>query len=389
MRAVFWFLVLFGLAVGLAVAARYNEGYALLVLPPYRVQLSLNLLIAALLVAFVLFYILLRMIGHTLRLPMAVHAFRERRKRDKAARALRDAVRFLFEGRYGHAVASATQAHAGAEAPGLAALIAARAARAMRDDKQEREWLERAAVEDKDVRTARLMTAAELHYDARRFDLALDSLEQLQKGGQRHIAALRLALRTGQALGRWTEVLRLARQLEKHRALSPEVAASLRYRAHQESIRNLREDPAGLLAYWRQQPEAERRDARLAGAAARALIAAGEADGAQRIIEEQLKGEWSTELAQLYAECRGGDLLGRIAHAEDWLKSQPRDAGLLLALGRLCLQQQLWGKAQSYLEASIAVAPSRTAHIELAELLDQLGRGEQADTHYRAAARMA
>lgn len=388
MRAVFWLLVLFGLAVGLAVAARYNEGYALLVLPPYRVQLTLNLLISGLLVAFVLFYIVLRIIGHTLRLPLAVHAFRERRKRDKAARALRDALRFLFEGRYGHAVASATQAHAGAEARGLAALIAARAARAMRDDNQERAWLERAAAEDKDVRTARLMTAAELHHEARRFDAALDSLEQLHKGGQRHIAALRLALRTSQAIGRWTEVLRLARQLEKHRALSPEVAGSLRYRAHQENIRHMRDDPVALLAYWRQQPEAERRDARLVAAAARALIAAGETNGAQRMIEEQLKTDWSTELAQLYAECRGGDLLGRIAHAEDWLKNQPRDAGLLLALGRLCLQQQLWGKAQSYLEASIAVAPSRAAHIELAQLLDQLGRGGQADTHYRAAARM-
>ena len=68
------------------------------------------------------------------------------------------------------------------------------------------------------------------------------------------------------------------------------------------------------------------------------------------------------------------------------LQRLPRDGALLLTLGRLCRQQQLWGKARSYLEASLAITPSRAAHIELAQLLDQLEESALATRHYRAAA---
>jgi HemY protein len=52
----------------------------------------------------------------------------------------------------------------------------------------------------------------------------------------------------------------------------------------------------------------------------------------------------------------------------------------------LCVQQQLWGKAQSYLEASLAVASGCAAHIELARLFDRLERPEDANRHFRVAA---
>ncbi|HXE38657.1 MAG TPA: heme biosynthesis protein HemY, partial [Azonexus sp.] len=54
--------------------------------------------------------------------------------------------------------------------------------------------------------------------------------------------------------------------------------------------------------------------------------------------------------------------------------------------GRMCLRHRLWGKAQSYLEASLAVEPTQEAHLELARLCDQLERPEQANKHYRASA---
>jgi HemY protein len=56
---------------------------------------------------------------------------------------------------------------------------------------------------------------------------------------------------------------------------------------------------------------------------------------------------------------------------------------LLLVLGRLCAHQQLWGKAQSYFEASLSVEPSYSAHLELAQLHDRLERVDEARGHYR------
>ncbi|MBI3140484.1 MAG: heme biosynthesis protein HemY [Rhodocyclales bacterium] len=386
MRTLLWLLALFALAVGISFAAGYNDGYVLLVLPPWRVEVSLNFFIVALAAGFALLYGLMRTVINTLRLPQAVRAWRAGKRRDKAVRALREAVQRLFEGRYGQALKSAAIAFGAGEAPGLAALVAARAAHGLRDGEREEEWLRRAAEHDAEARAARLMTEAELHVRARRFEAAAEALAALQEGGQRHVAALRLGLRAYRQLGRWDDVLRVARQLEKHRGLTAEMAAPLKLRAHLENLRARAGDARALLAYWQSAPAAERRAVRFAAAAARALIGAGESAAAQRLIESQLENEWDSELAELIAACRGGDSLARIAKAEKWLERQPNDARLLLALGRLCREQQLWGKAQSYFEASLAVQPSQDAYAELATLLDQLDRGAEANRIYRAAA---
>lgn len=386
MRILLWLLALFALAVGVSLAFGYNEGYVLIVLPPWRIELSLNFFIVLAVGGFLLGHVLLRLLSHTLHLPQAVRAFRERKRREKGARALREAVQQLFEGRYGHALKNAALSHAAGEAPALSALVAARAAHFLRDSRREEEWLKRAAEHDDEAHAARLMTEAELHVDARRFDAALVALDALQEGGGRHIAALRLALRVHRGLGRWDDVLKVARQLEKHRALTQDAAAPLKQRAHLENLRGREGDARALAAYWEAVPAEDRRFSRLAAAAARALIAAGDGATAQRIIEQQVEAEWDSELAGLYAECRGGDILARIARGEKWLEKHAEDARLLLALGKQCREQQLWGKAQSYFEASLAIQPGQDAHVELAALFAQLGRSEESNQAYRSAA---
>ncbi|HMV64932.1 MAG TPA: heme biosynthesis HemY N-terminal domain-containing protein, partial [Rhodocyclaceae bacterium] len=192
MRALLWVLGLFALAAGLAIAGRYNEGYALLVLPPYRVQISLNLVLVLLLGGFVGIYALSRLVARTLALPGAVQRFRARKGRERAAQALYDAARLRIEGRFGQAMRQAAAAHEAKESPGLAALLAARAAHSLRDDERYRAWLAKAAEHDDEVRVARLMTEAELAVEGRRFEEAAERIADLQAGGQRHIAALRL-----------------------------------------------------------------------------------------------------------------------------------------------------------------------------------------------------
>ena len=80
MRGLMWVLAVFALAVGLSLAAHLNNGYAILVFPPYRAELSLNFAILIVLAAFTLGYLLLRLVVHTLRLPLHVHNFRLRRR---------------------------------------------------------------------------------------------------------------------------------------------------------------------------------------------------------------------------------------------------------------------------------------------------------------------
>ncbi len=389
MRGLLWLLGLFALAAALAVAGRYNEGYALVVWPPYRIQISLNLLILLLVGGFGAIYALSRLVSRTLALPRAVQRYRERKSRERASQAIYDAVRLRIEGRYGQALKQAADAYEAGEAPGLAALLAARAAHSLRDGERYRGWLAKAAGHDAEVRLARLMTEAKLAVEDRRFDEAAERLADLQAGGQRHIAALRLALRTAQARGNWSEAVRVVRQLVKVKALTVEQADPIKRRAHQESLRQRAGDAQALAAYWQEVPRDEQRDARLVGDLARALIAADDSAGAQKAIEAQLGTDWDSVLAGLYGRCEGGDVRARLVKGEEWLKREPRDPQLLLTLGRLCVQSQLWGKAESYLEASLAIAPGWGAHVELARLAERIGRTDDANRHYRAAAELA
>jgi len=106
------------------------------------------------------------------------------------------------------------------------------------------------------------------------------------------------------------------------------------------------------------------------------------------LLADALESHWDSALIGLYAECAtaSDDILSRIAQAEKWLVQHPDDAGLLRALGKLCMQRQLWGKAQSYLEASLSVTPSREAYIELARLFQQTQKPDLAAQNYQRAA---
>jgi HemY protein len=140
---------------------------------------------------------------------------------------------------------------------------------------------------------------------------------------------------------------------------------------------------------WRKVPEALRRDARVAGAAAEGYIALQAGGRAAELIERSLEQAWDSDLAGLYGDCAGSDALGQIERAERWLAAHADDAALLLTLGRLCAVQGLWGKAQNYIDASIAIEPTHAAHLAAAQLNDKLGNAEAAQRHTRVALELA
>lgn len=383
MRGLLWLLALCAVAVGVSLAARFNDGYLLLIVPPYRIEIALSLAIVLFFAAFILLYVSLRAIGFTLSLPGRVGAFRARRRHEKATASLHESIRLLFEGRYSLALKKAGEVYAVGQSPGLAALLAARAAQRLGEPDKEQEWLGR--VNDPRLDPARLMLEADIAIDRGDFKEAVAALQALQNIAGRHIAALRLELRAQQGCGNWPEVLRLARLLEKREALAPELAQEIKAEAHQEIIRQQRADKGQLLDYLHHVPTKERSVA-LTRTSCEALLEHGVDDEAQRMIEKQLDRQWDSTLVQLYGQVRVSDLTPCIARAEKWLPQHPDDAQLLLSLGRLCLAQRLWGKAQIYLEASLSLDDQRAVRLELARLFEQTERWDEAMPHYRAAA---
>jgi HemY protein len=157
----------------------------------------------------------------------------------------------------------------------------------------------------------------------------------------------------------------------------------LRLQAHLENIKSNEEDITSLKRYWNTLSWHEKNDGQIAAATTRALMAQGDNATAQKIIENSLDTELYSELIALYADCRSGAVSWQIQRAESWLAKHPNNADLLLTLGKLCAYGELWGKAQSYLEASLSIEPGYPAHLALAQLFEKLGKQDVASEHYR------
>ena len=393
MRIFLWLLTLVATAVGLALVARFNAGNVVLFYPPYRVDMSLNFFLLLAMLLFLVLYFSLDAITTTREMPGRVAAYRKERREREGIRALRDALKALFEGRFGQSEKAARRAAESPENAGLSALIGARAAHSMRQSARRDMWLG-ATEEDASLKTARLMTTIELLVDERRPELALEAVQELNASGTRHIHALRLALKANQRAKHWPEVLRLTRSLDKHSALHPSLSNRLRELAYEDLLRDRTHDAESIRRVWASVPASDRVKAFVATHAANAFNARGLHDEASPIVEKALVVEWDDRLVRAYRESASAEgspsLLAQIEHCEQWSRERPNDAELALTAGVLCLKQKLWGKAQRHLEQALsdATEPSmvREAHLKLAQLHEALGQTEEAAAHFRRCA---
>jgi len=378
-----WLIALFATAVGLAILARYNHGYVLVTYAPYRFEFSLNFLIILIVVAFLVFHALVRIASVTLDLPEKVRAYRLHRARNHARSSMHDALTAYFEGRYSAAEKAAANALSLGEWPALSSVIAARAAHQLRRFEQRDKYLHFADEAGPEARLLRPITQAELLLRESRVIDALEALKEVRRVSPKSVAALRLTLKAQTIAKDWEEVLELTDWLEKVNGIDPTYAEQSRHNAYLGLLNRKAHDSQALKSVWQSIPPAFRTRRAIALTATKHFITLGNTSGAIAILETSLEDQWDSTLIELYGECLSDNVLPQIEKAESWLKHYPEDAMLLKTLGKLCARQSLWGKARSYLEASLAVEPTQATHIALAQLLETLGKRDEALMHYR------
>ena len=393
MRLFLWLVALMAAAIGIAVTARFNPGNVVLFYPPHRIDMSLNFFCVLAAALFVFLYAVIRALRATLKMPAKVAAYRQQKRERDGNKGLREALKALFEGRFGHAEKAAIRASELPENAGVAALIGARAAHRMRQGARRDQWLAKLN-DDNVMKTARLMTMTELLVDDHQPEAALDAVRELNASGTRHIHALQWSLKAQQQAKNWPEVLRLVRSLDKHRALHPALSARLRELAYADLLSDQTNDAESLQRVWSTVPNADRVKPYVACLAATALNARGLHDEARRVAEESLAADWDERVIRAYREAAApagsAALLAQIEACEKWLHTRPTDAELALTLGSLCLKQKLWGKAQRYLEQALSDASDprmvRESHLKLAQMHEALQQQEEAANHYRQCA---
>lgn len=383
MRWLISLLIVGVLAVGLAMAGRYDPGYVVLVYPPWRMEISFISFVLAVAGLVISGVVMLRIAALTLGLPARVREQRERRAAKKRDENFAGGLKAYVEYRYQDAAQSLGQWQGDDARVGLARVLAARAAQEMRAAAQRERFIQDATAHGAEL--AAQLFEAETCLDAKDATAALVAINRAKDIAPKHTALLRLELKARQMTGQWDEAERVLDALARSNALEAGVATQNRRITYAENLKRRAEDDRGLLEYWKKIPSDFKADSWVARAAVRAFMQRGGHDTALDVLESALNREWNEDLVALYGELRGSNPTRQIEQAEKWLRAQPRDAQLLLTLAQLCSVQQLWGKAQSYLEASLAISASAEGHIRMAELKTQSGQPGEACQHYQKA----
>ena len=351
-----------------------DPGYVLVRFRGITAQTSLLAAVVLLLLAWAAATVLWRLA----RWPFGAFSRRHRRL---SQQRLAEGLVALMEGRHGDAERDLNRASRLDTLRGPALLAAAEASSRRGEHGRALESLDEAA--QVAPRAARVLRARVLRRDGRPAEaLTLLTPEadnsSLSPGGWREYALAALA--SGD-----TRRARIALEpLQKSGVLGARGYNALETQVLVASIQAAT-DGAVLNALWSQLPKSQRRAPAVIDAYARKAAGFGLALPAMDEVESALRREWSPQLVETYGMLAGDDLDARLRRAESWLDGHPNDPSLLLALGRMCVRMNLWGKARQYLERSLALVPSASGWEALGDSYAGQGDATLAQRCYRNA----
>lgn len=387
MRAALWFLALFGMAVAIALFAGNNQGAITVFWPPYRLDLSLNLVLLLLALLFLTLHVALRALTALFAMPGHARSWRIQHQERALHVALLDAFSHLVAGRFIRARKAAevvlaresamtrsgeTLAYSG-RLRALSHLLAAESAQALQDkaarEAHFRQALEQASRRDaQETREGVRLRAARWALEDRDAQGALEWLDELPQGASRRTIALRLRLRAARMARQTLLALETARLLAKHRAFS-EVAARGILRGLALELVLAAHDPDQLQTVWKKLDTAEHGMPEVAIEAAHRMFKLG---GDVALARTWLLPIWERMVAQPgaltevqrislirvlesgFALASGGPEAAWLIRIEQAQMAHPGDAALQYLAGITCMRLQLWGKAQQLLRQSLA-----------------------------------
>ena len=294
-----------------------------------------------------------------------------------------DGLVAAVEGRHGQATKSLERAAHVASLQAPALLARARSAQAQGDDEQAIAALDAAAEK---APAAALSMRARFLLERNRNAEALDLLKTAMAKSALPPAALRSLIDAASRCGDSNAALTALSALAKTHSMSDEAFAELETRTLATALASAPNADA-LNALWSGTGRVQRQRETIVIAYAKRAAAVGQPIAAMSEIQAALRRDWSEQLVRAYGELGPSDVVARLRQAEGWIAAQPNSAGLMLTLGRLCNQNELWGKAREYLGRGLAIAPDASLWEALGDACAGFGDHDVAQRAYRNALR--
>lgn len=368
--------MLLTLALG-ALAANFllqDNGYVLINFRGYLIEMSVPIMLFLLLLA----YLAVRLLIRLWQAPRRLGELAARRRTRKAGEFITRGYIELGQGNFARGEKLLTRGARNSETPLLNYLAAARAAQAQGDTSRRDNWLAMAADQEPRARETIALTRAELQLASKETAAARHTLDELLKLSPRNPEALRLKAGLCAAADDWHELERLLPLLRKHARVAPEVLDDWTIKAWTGLLSETEPDESRIRQLLKALPRSLRAHPQIVAAHSQARIALGDAGRAESLLRSALPQSWDPALLALYSEPGVGDAVKRLRRVENWLQERPQDPELLLCAARLCVLNELWGKARSYYESSAGLHPAPQTYHELGQLLLRTGEQQQA-----------
>ncbi len=356
-----------------------DPGYVVIQMRGHLIEMSVPMLVGLIIAVLVSVWLLYRLIRLPRKLGEAAGQVMSARKGRQFTKGLIAAA----EGRLAKGERLLTRGAQHAETPLLNYLAAARVAHQQGATERRDNWLTMAYEQTPGAANAVLLTQAELQLANAQFEQALATLRKIREDVPNHDQALVLLGRTYAAVKDWTHLGELLPKLRKLKRIDDDTLSAWEEKVHVEALTGAGDDLAELEKRWNAIPQNLRQNTAIIERYVELLAPAGGSATAETVLRKALKQSLRPSLIRLYGTLDGADSTRQLKTVESWLKDRGDDADLLQAAGRICIRDELWGKARSYLESAIALNPNPAAYQAYGELLSALGEDESAGLAFR------
>ncbi|NIB39401.1 metal-dependent phosphohydrolase [Pseudomaricurvus alkylphenolicus] len=293
---------------------------------------------------------------------------------------------YFIEGNWRQALRLLTRSAPVSSAPLVNYLGAARSAYELGDEQQANSMLAKAEEENPNAGLAVALTQARMQLLAKKYEQCAATLERARKLSPKHPVVLDLLRQVLEQLQDWQGLEKILPQLKRQNVVDEHELERLSRLVY---IRQLQQagqqdfSADAIESAWQKVPKNWRQSPEVVLIYVKLLEAEKAAINAESTLRKVLQKQWNSQLVLYYGLLKGADVQRQLLTAEGWLKERPGNAELLLTLGRLCMRNQLWGKARDYFESSLKIQGSPEAFAEMARLLAHLGEHKRSTEYYQ------
>jgi len=385
MKYLFSFFVIIFIAIIAGLLAHEDSGYVLFGRGYDTLEMSLSFFLILLILSYFFGYIFVRFISRTWTMPEHLKQWRRIQQAEKARKISLKGLINLSQGQWKKAERLLTRAVKNSDMPLLNYLSAAKAAQKQNAPERRDHYLALAYQSMPEADFSVKLTQAELQFAYGQNEQALATLVHLHRLSPKHPHIMVLLSQLYQQLKSWEDLRQLLPQLRKHTVFPEKELLKIEKETYIELVQqaNKNSDTDKIHQLWKNISRDLKKEPDLLEIYCNKLIQLEQNDEAELILRNSLRKEWQPKLVKQYGLVKSSHLEKQLSFAESLSKDHDNNPVLLLTLGRLCMYNDLWGKARAYLEASIGNKELAETYKELGLLMEYLNEPKLAAEYFK------